>query len=105
MIPPERMTQSYLNKRIANQGNCDSYTDYRKYHYSRSALGRKILLHFYKLIISEIKCLVNLIKGKVAWRIKHAYMFYYLNRIKYDYRLIIDNSWRELVLKRDWLVE
>ena len=28
MIPTERMTQGYLNKRLANQGNCDSYSDY-----------------------------------------------------------------------------
>lgn len=105
MIPPQRMTQSYLNKRIGNQGNCDSYTDYRNYNYSVLNLLKKILFHFFKLINSEIKCLVNLIQGKVVWRVKHAYVFYYLNRIKYDYRLIMDKSWREIVLKRDWLIE
>ncbi|ARV61255.1 hypothetical protein BZZ01_23925 [Nostocales cyanobacterium HT-58-2] len=105
IIPPQRMTQSYLNKRIANQGNCDSYTEYRKYNYSRFFLCKKILFYFSKLIILDIKCLINIFQGKVVWRIKHAYIFYYLNRIKYDYRLIVDKSWRELVLKSDWLSE
>lgn len=105
MIPPQRMTQSYLNKRLANQGNCDSYTDYRKYNHSIFLLYKKMLAHFIKLIISEIISFTYLIQGKDLWRIRQAKVFYYLNRIKYDYRLIVDPSWRELVLKQDWLLE
>ena len=46
LIPPERMTQSYLNKRLANQGNCDSYTDFRKYHYSNFSLLKNTIGYF-----------------------------------------------------------
>ena len=35
MIPPSRMTQYYLNKRMLNQGNCDSYTSYKKYKHNK----------------------------------------------------------------------
>ena len=45
VIPPERMTQEYLNKRLANQGNCDSYTDYRRNTYSKVELIKGISLH------------------------------------------------------------
>lgn len=92
IIPPQRLTQSYLNKRLANQGNCDSYTDYRRYNYSKIGLYKKILTHVLKLVFSEAKSLINLIQGKNKWRIKYAYVFYYFNRIKYDYRLITDPS-------------
>ncbi|MEA5573959.1 glycosyltransferase family 2 protein [Calothrix sp. UHCC 0171] len=105
IIPPQRMTQSYLNKRLANQGNCDSYTAYKKHLYSKPHLYKRILINFVRVFSSEIKSFFNLIQGKIVWRMNHAYTFYYLNRIKYDYRLIIDSSWREIVLKHDWLVE
>lgn len=105
IIPPQRMTQSYLNKRLANQGNSDSYTDYRRDNYSNLVLCKKMLAHFIKLIISEIKSFTHLIQGNSICRLRHASVFYYLNRIKYDYRLMVDPSWRELALKRDWLSE
>jgi glycosyltransferase involved in cell wall biosynthesis len=105
VIPSQRMTQSYLNQRVANQGNCDSYTQYREHNYSRTQLLKQILKHLINLIISEIKCAMNIILRRVPWRLNHAHVFYCLNRIRYDYKLIVDESWRELILKRDWITE
>jgi glycosyltransferase involved in cell wall biosynthesis len=105
IIPPQRMTQSYLNKRLANQGNCDSYTDFRKYNYSNFMLLKRIVSHVYKIILSIIKCFGYIIQRKFEWRKQYAYIFYYINRIKYDYRLMLDKSWKNLVLKNDWLLE
>jgi glycosyltransferase involved in cell wall biosynthesis len=105
IIPPQRMTQSYLNKRLANQGNCDSYTDFRKYNYSNSMLLKKMVIYIYKIISSIIKCFVYIIQGKLEWRKQYAYIFYYVNRIKYHYKLMLDTSWRSLVLKDNWLLE
>lgn len=105
IIPPQRMTQSYLNRRFKNQGSADSYTYYREHHPSGSELWKQIGKHLTHLTRSGIKCLVNLLRGKMRWRIHHASIFYYLSRIRYDYKLIGDKSWRKFVSKNDWLTE
>ena len=99
------MTQSYLNKRLANQGNCDSYTDFRKYNSTNSILFRNILNYIFNIFYSIIRCLISILKGRIEWHKQYAEIFYYLNRIKYDYRLIFDDSWKMLVLKNNWLLE
>jgi glucosyl-dolichyl phosphate glucuronosyltransferase len=102
-IPLTRMTQSYLNKRLSNQGNCDSYTAYRQYHYSNLGLYKQILHHGFRILVSGLKAIINILRGQSQWRRHHANIFYGLNRIKYDYRLITDQYWKTLVLKQDWL--
>jgi hypothetical protein len=84
IIPPQRMTQSYLNKRLANQGNCDSYTDFRKYNYSNFMLLKKIVSHVCKIILSIIKCFGCIIQRKLEWRKQYAYIFYHINILFFD---------------------
>lgn len=105
MIPATRMTQSYLNKRFKNQGSCDSYTDYRKYRYTKSQLFIKILEHFVKMLLSCFYTPLSLIGGKSRWRLGIAYIYYFYQRIKYNLRLIKDCEWKEFVLKYNWLDE
>lgn len=103
IIPPSRTTQAYLNKRLANQGNSDSYTDYRKHRYKKKQLIKNVLSHIVKIVISTIKMSYNFVLCRNIYRIKLARIFYYINRIKYDYRLIQDEEWRTVVLKMNWL--
>lgn len=105
IIPAQRMTQAYLNRRLANQGNCDSYTEYRKNQFSKQRLIKRIVGHFLRLVSEEIRYLVDFTLRKVFWHIHRARVFYHLNRIRYDWRLATDGNWRTLVLKRDWLSE
>jgi glycosyltransferase involved in cell wall biosynthesis len=103
IIPAQRMTQAYLNKRLGNQGNCDSYTDYRKYIYSSLKLWLINIKFVIKSILLIPKILKSLILQKSDWRIKLGYIFYYEYRIKYNIKLITQSSWRELVLKTNWI--
>ena len=103
MIPPDRMTQNYLNKRLANQGNCDSYTDYRRYNYSYLDLTRRIIGHAKGILIQFLKFSVKLSFGKISWRLNRALIEYYKNRICYDFRLMTDEKWQRIVLKNDWI--
>jgi glycosyltransferase involved in cell wall biosynthesis len=105
MIPPTRMTQAYLNKRLANQGNCDSYTQFKENHYTKPQLIIKVLAHGKNTISHLVKSLIKLISNKPSWRLNLAKSFYFINRIKYDYRLIKDEKWRQFVLKDDWINE
>ncbi len=103
MIPPTRMTQSYLNKRYANQGYCDSYTEYKRYRYSKARLIRKIISDGRNYSNQAIKGVLKFVIKKPTWRLNWAKSFYYINRIKYDYRLMNDEKWRQLVLRYNWI--
>jgi glycosyltransferase involved in cell wall biosynthesis len=105
IIPQSRMTQQYLDKRYGNQGNCDSYTDFRKHEYDKTVLNKIITKHYFELFKTFLIYMTNRILAKKEWHISRAKLFYYLNRIKYDQRLLDDESWRILVLKNDWLHE
>ena len=105
VIPPSRMTQKYLNKRLANQGNSDSYTAYKKNKFNKKDLCNQILSHIKNLVINASYFLFNFVIFKDIWRIYKAYVSYYFNRIKYDYKLIKDEDWRQMVLKDNWLNE
>lgn len=105
IIPAERLTQKYINKRIANQGNCDSYTEYKKNLYNESELYKRMLTYAKKLVLQMICFCAKFLLLNDGWRINRAYISYYLNRIKYDYRLITKENWRKMVLKSDWLNE
>lgn len=105
MIPPNRMTQKYYNKRKGNQGNCDSYTDYKRYKYNRIVLfvlGIKYLkysfIYFYQYLIKHYQIHVDF-----SIRENQSNAYYYLNRAMYNFKLISSRRWRKLVLKNDWL--
>lgn len=105
MIPQIRMTQQYINKRLANQGNADSYTRYRKYKDNKFRLYSNMLSYTTWMLVFALKVLIKKILFNGKWRIDRAYISYYIARIKYDYRLIKDGKWREIALKSDWLNE
>ena len=105
MIPASRMTQDYLNKRLANQGNADCYTEYKKHRFSSEQLADRIHGYVSSLMEKSSLCVDNRLKDDPRWRLDKAYTHYYLSRIEYDLRLIKDSAWRELVLKYDWINE
>jgi len=107
MIPPTRMTQKYLNKRIGNQGNCDSYTDYKKNRYNNIKLFRLCIIFSIYSLKKFVIYFKNIKKINEDFnvRINRAYFFYYINRVKYNFKLIFSGRWRKLVLKYNWLDE
>lgn len=103
IIPSSRMTQEYLNKRLANQGYCDSYTGYRDIKDNEFDL-LKNMNTYGDNIIKELQN--YLIKRNIKdnqWHIHLAKIFYNLSRIDFDFKLVEDEKWKALVLKNDWL--
>ncbi len=103
MIPPSRMTQEYLNKRLANQGNCDSYTEYKRHRFTREQLLQRINEYAVKLIEHTFMATQKKKAGDISWRIHEAYRYYFMNRMQYDCRLMFDKDWQELVLRDSWI--
>jgi len=108
MIPAQRMTQKYINKRISNSGNAHSYSEYREKKPKNIKFFFMIItrtlfrapLHLIKLFFKSV---VNFDFDYLRFFL--AYWFYYYNRLRYDLKIIFSPSWKRFVLKRDWLSE
>lgn len=105
IIPASRMTQSYLNARLANQGNADAYTAYRDRRYSNARLMINVLFHAARMLAAIWFSLVQALCQRDGWHITAASVSYRQARMLYDVRLIWDGNWRSLVLRDDWLAE
>ena len=103
MIPKSRMTQSYLNTRMADQGFCDSYTDYRAIHPGKARLARRIVVHSVLGGLTLLKAAAHKASGDSRWRLDLARIFYHRNRMRYDARLLRDDRWRKFALRDDWI--
>jgi glycosyltransferase involved in cell wall biosynthesis len=103
MIPASRMTQSYLNSRMADQGFCDSYTDYRAIHPGKARLARRIVAHSVLGGLTLLKAAAHKASGDSRWRLDLARIFYHRNRMRYDARLLRDDKWRKFALSDDWI--
>lgn len=103
IIPESRMTQRYLNGRLADQGFCDSYTEYRAVHPGKARLTRRILAHSVLGGLTILKAAAHRAAGDTRWRLDLARVFYYRNRMRYDARLIRDERWRTFALRDDWI--
>ncbi len=105
VIPGSRMTQAYLNSRFADQGFCDSYTDYRETHPGPLRLLKRIAGHAVLMGTTITKAVARRIAGDTRWRLDFARLFYYRNRARYDLRLLLHDQWRRFVLRDDWITD
>ena len=103
IIPKGRMTQDYLNKRLANQGSADSYTDFRRERYDDNQLVAKIASHRDKIVYHLLTATLKKMENDIEWRLDEARAHYYLSRINYDLRILKDEQWKSLVLRYDWI--
>jgi hypothetical protein len=88
---------------MADQGFCDSYTDYRAIHPGRTRLARRILIHSVLGGLTVLKAAAHRAANDSRWRLDFARVFYYRNRMRYDARLIGDERWRAFALRDDWI--
>lgn len=102
MIPPGRMTQRYLNKRFEYNGNSASYSEYRKKAFTKRELPRRILGYVCKFISDEVNVVREWIIGKKSLRFLLAQYYYYNARIRYDIRIITNESFRNFVENNNW---
>lgn len=105
IIPASRMTQAYLNKRFSNQGNCDSYSAFKKHQFTKRQLQQNVITFYIKGFLQLLKGAIQFVFLRPSWRINLARAYYYYSRIKYDRKLIESAVWRQFVLKYDWANE
>jgi glucosyl-dolichyl phosphate glucuronosyltransferase len=106
IIPQSRMTQAYLNKRIGNSGNCHAFTAYREKTPGKaklvcSALKRTCGSAPVRLTL-YLLTMIN--EGNLQyWRFIVAHLFYYLNWLKFDFKLATNAKFREFVTREDFM--
>lgn len=103
MLPKNRLNQAYVNKRLMNQGNCDSYTDYRREKYSNLGLVKQNIKYFFKIFYFLGLAIASFLIGYSKYHLYYAYTYYCVARIKYNIRLMKDENWRKFVLRSDWI--
>lgn len=103
IIPEERMTLSYLVKRIGNQGFCDSYTEYRTHRRK----NRIIPLLLLRSTIGALKLFAitfgMIMLGKESWHFIPARLAYLYKRNVYDLMLFFNEGFRKQAEIDDWL--
>ena len=105
VIPASRMTQAYLNSRFADQGYCDSYTDYREIRPGALRLLRRVAANGLLTAATASKAVVSRAAGNSQWRLQLARLFYYRNRARYDTRLLLHDRWRRFALRDNWITD
>jgi glycosyltransferase involved in cell wall biosynthesis len=105
VIPGSRMTQAYLNSRFADQGYCDSYTDYREIRPGAMRLLRRVAANGLLTAATASKAAASRIAGNSKWRVQLARLYYYRNRARYDSRLLLHENWRRFALRDNWITD
>jgi glucosyl-dolichyl phosphate glucuronosyltransferase len=103
IIPPERMTQRYLNRRHENQGFADTYTWFRAERPDSKRLFQKQLNCVWDLGKGTLRLAGKILRGRPEWRLYRAQLSYVLSQFKYASRLRRDSDWRAFVLRDDWI--
>lgn len=104
LIPRSRMTQRYINSRFGNQGNCDSFTTFRKNENSSKTLLKLIMFqHIPEILRRYARSFGKMLSGKDEWRLERAMSYYYLHRMFTDFRFATDKEWRSFAVKYDYL--
>ncbi|PZR72029.1 MAG: glycosyl transferase [Chthoniobacterales bacterium] len=103
LIPPERMTQRWLNQRFMNQACADVFTSFRDVRPDIARLRRDQI----KSIISAARALIGAVltwvKRSDGWRVKFAKVYYEYGRHCFLERLLKDPKFRDYVLKESFL--
>jgi glucosyl-dolichyl phosphate glucuronosyltransferase len=105
VIPAARMNQRYLNSRFADQGFCDSYTEYRRSVPGKLELAAAMARNAAMILRTTLLAVARLARGSSAWHLNLARVFYFWNRVIYDARLLRSNQWRRFALRDDWLTD
>jgi glycosyltransferase involved in cell wall biosynthesis len=103
VIPPSRMTQTYLNKRMAHQGSFDTYAWYRAERPGTLRLATGIAKQLFSLCQAAVQGTARLVLWRSSWHVHLAKTYYYLNMARCCWRLCRDDSRRQFVLKDNWM--
>lgn len=105
MIPQKRMTQKHVNKVMANNGNAESYAEYRKKAFEKKDLPMRYRKYLKEFMEASCEIVKKTLQGKSTLRFIAAKACYYRARAVYDYHVVHNKKFRRMVVKNNWLRE
>lgn len=103
IIPPGRMTQAYLHRRMANQGSADAYTWYRETRPTSGQLMRHQVRAVMGAGADALRAAKSFLAGRSEWRLQRARISYHRAWFDFDRRIRNDRALQEFVLRDDWI--
>jgi len=103
IIPKSRTTVSYLIKRIGNQGNCDSYTEYRQHRTNKRLLKGLLYRNTVGIVRMTKEILLNILEKRESWHFLPARIAYLYKRNLFDLKLFANGEFRRVVEIDNWL--
>ncbi len=101
-IPQSRMTINYFCRRMANEGACDMYS----YYHKGIPNQLRLLTHIIQIAVRNkfwIKSLLIRQQNDTPTVNRKLYRARSQSQIKYIFRLMIDESFKKMVLQQNWL--
>lgn len=105
IIPRERMTLSYLIRRIGNQGYCDSFTAYRRHRSRQGIVNDLVRRNTYGWARLIAITLIMILLRRESVHFIPARVSYLIKRNRYDIRLLFDDTFRTIAEIDDWLAD
>jgi glycosyltransferase involved in cell wall biosynthesis len=103
IIPAGRMTQSYLHRRMANQGFADAYTWYRANKPTPGQLMRAQARAAVSAGVDALRAARSYAMGHSVWRLQRARVSYHRALIEFNQRIRHDRTLQAFVLQDDWI--
>jgi hypothetical protein len=103
VIPKTRTTFKYLIRRMGNQGNCNSYTDYRKHRDRGKIIPLMFKRNTINFVITIFDTIAKIAMGRLSWHFLPAKIMYFHKRNIYDLRLYKSKRFREIAEIDDWI--
>lgn len=105
VIPPGRLTQSYLNRRHENQGHADAYAWFRATRPDERGLIQQERHCVKSLARARLTYVSQRAKRRLWAHMARGQVSYWQARLRYARKLRRDATWREFVLQDNWIAD
>ena len=101
-IPKERLVRKYVFKRMTNQANSDSYSEYREHKNISKLLLKFVVRNIFSLLQLSIHFLRSIFR-KRSFTMFVGRICYFNYRNLYDLKIIFNREFRSIVEKENWV--
>ncbi len=103
IIPKERLTQQYFEKRLSNQGAADAFTDFNRGKIALPELPGAMRFYGRQILKESIRAIRCGLTGNINWRQHRANAAYWKAKRDFFDKLLGDVEFRAFVSRKEWM--
>lgn len=103
IIPPERLTQKYFEKRLANQGAADAFTQFNREKIALAELPGAMEFCWRQSMKENVRALRCGLTGNANWRQHRAQAAYWKAKRDFFANVLADGELRAFVSRKEWM--